>query len=274
MAAKPDPEDILMAELERQPVIDVSGVLNASGIGGGSSFGRTDGHWILLFTFAAWKPAGGDVQNRELTVRKPVSEKELRSNMGRFKSYEVVHIRARVAEQNSYGKPQALLDEIIGQDSNAPDLEKRALELQMPVTFNDERFGIFTLERRAGWYEAVVSWSSTKIRLTLSPPEGGDVKDCLPIARAIWDAQSVWQQRILDYAAARLLELKNDTWLDEDEAELSADEFKNRPILSSITVEANGDFEFWYDDGDLFWGHSIRVSGSLSEGPTFAGIEG
>jgi hypothetical protein len=27
--------------------------------------------------------------------------------------------------------------------------------------------------------------------------------------------------------------------------------------LEAIQVLRDGEFEFWYDDGDLFWGHSI-----------------
>lgn len=273
MATKPDPHDILMAELEREPVTDISGVLNPGGMAGASS-GDTDHPWILLFTFATWKPAGGEIQNRELTVRKLVSEKELYASMGRFESYEVIHIRARVAEQNSYGQPQALLDKIIGKDPDASDLEKRALELQELVTFEDAQFGIFTLDRGVDWYKAVVPWGSLQVCLTLSGSKAGEAKACLPTARAIWDSQPVWQERIVNYIVAQLLGLKNDAWLDEDETEFNAEAFKSRLTLNSINVGADGSFEFWFDDGNLFWGHSIRVSGSLSKGPTFAGIEG
>jgi hypothetical protein len=44
--------------------------------------------------------------------------------------------------------------------------------------------------------------------------------------------------------------------------------------LESITVYPDDSFEFWHNDGDLFWGHSILVSGSLSEGPTDAEVPG
>ena len=71
-----------------------------------------------------------------------------------------------------------------------------------------------------------------------------------------------------------LLPLKNENWLDEGEAELSADQFKSRMTLESVTVEPGGSFDFWHNDGDLFCGHSIQISGSLSEGPTRADIPG
>ena len=43
--------------------------------------------------------------------------------------------------------------------------------------------------------------------------------------------------------------------------------------LQSIVFYPDGDFNFWYDDGDLFWGHSIAISGNL-EGLKDADIPG
>ena len=71
-----------------------------------------------------------------------------------------------------------------------------------------------------------------------------------------------------------LLPLKNETWLEEGESPFSAEKFKSRMMLQSISIYPNGDIEFWHDDGDLFWGHSIQISGSLDEGLSEADIPG
>src|ERR1700722_6846217 len=83
-----------------------------------------------------------------------------------------------------------------------------------------------------------------------------------------------FRTRVKDYAALRLLALRNDAWSDEGEPPLESDEFKDRMRLESITVHPDGDFEYWYNDGDLFWGHAIHVSGSLAAGPTGADTPG
>ena len=44
--------------------------------------------------------------------------------------------------------------------------------------------------------------------------------------------------------------------------------------LESISVRNNGSFDFWHNDGDLFWGHSIQISGNLTDGPKRADIPG
>ena len=72
----------------------------------------------------------------------------------------------------------------------------------------------------------------------------------------------------------RLLPLKNDDWLDEDEDEVLPDQFKERMKLNSITVRPDGRFEFWHGDDDMFWGHAIHISGNLSKGLTGADTPG
>jgi hypothetical protein len=59
-----------------------------------------------------------------------------------------------------------------------------------------------------------------------------------------------------------------------DPEQLNAENFKSRMTLQSISIEETGEFTFWHDDGDLFWGHSIQVWGDLVTGPTHADIAG
>jgi hypothetical protein len=44
--------------------------------------------------------------------------------------------------------------------------------------------------------------------------------------------------------------------------------------LVSITVKSEGSLDFRHSDGNLFYGHSIQVTGNLSDGPTNADITG
>jgi hypothetical protein len=85
---------------------------------------------------------------------------------------------------------------------------------------------------------------------------------------------SGWRQRIEDFAVEKLLPLKNASWLEEDEDEVTAEQFKSRMTLESVSFYPSGELEFMYTDGDLFWGHWIQVTGTLSEGPTHADIPG
>lgn len=57
-----------------------------------------------------------------------------------------------------------------------------------------------------------------------------------------------------------LLPLKNENWLEENQSAISEEDFINSIHLTSIDFNKNAAFELFFDDGDLFWGHSISVS--------------
>ena len=59
-------------------------------------------------------------------------------------------------------------------------------------------------------------------------------------------------------AADELLETKNDSWLDEGEEPVTAEAFMNRLQLVEAEFDIDG-ITFWYEDDDMFWGHSIMV---------------
>ena len=90
----------------------------------------------------------------------------------------------------------------------------------------------------------------------------------------LYNDQTNWNNKIVDYATSELLPLKNDSWLEEDEAEITEEQFKERMELESITVCKDGSFEFWHSDGELFWGHSIVIYGNIVDGPDDSDISG
>ena len=79
---------------------------------------------------------------------------------------------------------------------------------------------------------------------------------------------------MMSFAVERLLTLKNDSWLDDEEDEVTAAEFSSRLRPEGVTVYQDGQFEFFYSDGDLFWGHSIQLKGNIDQGLRSAAIAG
>ena len=59
-------------------------------------------------------------------------------------------------------------------------------------------------------------------------------------------------------AADELLETKNSSWLEEWEEPVTAKAFMNRLQLVEAEFDIDG-ITFWYEDDDMFWGHSIMV---------------
>ena len=102
----------------------------------------------------------------------------------------------------------------------------------------------------------------------------GSIEDAIKTAETLWADEAGWKQRADDYAVEKLLPLKNASWLEDNDVEVTSNEFKARMKLVSITVEGKGRFTFWHEDGDLFWGHSIEIRGTLEVGLIDADIPG
>ena len=56
-----------------------------------------------------------------------------------------------------------------------------------------------------------------------------------------------------------LLETKNEDWLEEGEKEVSEKDFMKRLTLEDINFFDDSSAELYFNDGDLFWGHSIVI---------------
>jgi hypothetical protein len=57
--------------------------------------------------------------------------------------------------------------------------------------------------------------------------------------------------------AKKLLSLKNQSWLEENEIELTETKFIKRIKLTSISFFGKGNSELIFNDGNLFWEHDI-----------------
>jgi hypothetical protein len=260
----------LFKQLASAANADVVAVVGPNGPGAARS--RGENLWTMSFTCEAWRVDGNKIQKRPLTVCRKVTGAELEKLQESIQPYQVIRIKARVVIDSVFGSPQALLEAFVARDSSDAELNHVAEELQKPVTLEDSLLGTFTLDRRVDWFVGEVVWAGEPISLNLSA--SADVQEALKTAHALWRNQKEWNRRVRSFAVEQLLPLKNDNWLDEDEAELTPDQFEDRMTLESITVRADGSFDFWHSDGDLFWGHSIQISGNLVDGPNHADIPG
>jgi len=262
----------LLEKFNASPVVDIVGVVNALGAGGGQSRGET--WWTLRFRLVRWKRQDGAVQRSELLVQQFLDGEALRKAMNALTEYRVVALRVRLAAEDASGSPKALLLKILDRDSPDVEMRREAEELQRPVTLHDDYFGELLLDRRFNDFTVTKDWRGKPVDLSLSMGDCQDTAAFLRLARELWEAQDHWHTRITEFAVAQLLPLKNDNWLDEDEEEVSPKEFADRMELTSISLNPDGSFTFWHNDGDLFWGHCIQISGSMEGGPTDADIPG
>jgi len=254
------------------PIRDVCGVVDAWG----AIISRAGNEelWTLKIVFEVWKLVGGQVQNASLLLRQERPFEELKLVRESVKPYAVYRVRAHVLETDSVGTTDAWLVELTGEDNSDPELNDRAQKLSEPVLYQDKGLGTFVLERRLNWFEGEVSWETQLVRLRLGAVKGESPESTAEVAHELCDSSALWHKRVYECAVSKLLDLKNGEWLQNGESELTAGEFASRLKLQDIVIKTNGKIEFWFDDGDLFWGHAVRVTGNLTDGPISAGLEG
>lgn len=244
----------------------VTGYVDLHGAGGFRP--GPDQPWLLRFRLEPWRRARGGVQPRGLAVTRTCTDAELEALRARLHPYQPVAARVDLKDWVT-----AELLELLDTPVDDPRLAARADGLRARPTRQDARFG--TLTRTApGTYEAAVPWNGSDVVLELEG-EDEDLDAALAAARALWDDEAGWQRRVQDHAVGELLELKNENWPDDDDAQpLTPDEFRARMRLQAITVDPDGGFEFFHAHGDLFWDHVVQVGGTLHEGVTHSAVEG
>ena len=252
---------------EERTILAVTG---ANGFGGGKT--RGEKLWTASVGLTAWMEEDPpDIHRGEFVLSTIADDKLLEHLQRRVRPDFIIKFKGRVAED---GRRLLLLD--LPEPAFDPDLKAILEEQKKPVTFWEEGLGTFTLNRQVDWFETELDWLGAEISLVFDQDENR--ADCVMNAKALLADAAGWDRRVREYAADELLELANDWSQDMDEdggaVEVTREQFMERMELEAVQVEPDGSFEFWFGDGWLFAGHSIRVTGSLENGPDEASMEG
>ena len=250
--------------------LSILAVTGANGFGGGKTGGEE--LWTASIGLTAWMEEDSPDIHRGEFVLSTVGDDQLLEILRRRTPRDfIVKFRGRVSED---GRRLLLLN--LPEPGFDPDLKAILEEQKKPVTFEEEGLGLFTLNRQVNWFEAGVDWLGTEVSLTIDMDENR--ADCVGNARTLLAGAADWDKRVREFAAGELLELANDWSQDMDDegeaVEVTREQFMERMELESIEVRADGGFEFWFADGEMFYGHSIHVSGNLTDGPGTAQMEG
>ncbi|WP_322905232.1 DUF2262 domain-containing protein [Paenibacillus campi] len=152
-----------------------------------------------------------------------------------------------------------------------PKLAKIREEQTREVNIKHERLGTFMLDRRFNTLRGQIEWLGETVGVSIDYDENMQTQfDHL--IRLLDDAVK-WDKRIRTFAAEELTELKNDSWLEEDEQEWSKANVSKQLSLQQISFSEQ-EFTFWFDDGDLFWGHAVCVNNTVEDGPYDVSIMG
>lgn len=249
--------------------LTILAVTGANGFGGGRA--GKEKLWRASIGLTAWMEEDSPDIHRGEFVLSTIADDQLLEHLQRRVPRDfIIKFKGRVSED---GKGLLLLD--LPEPAFDPDLKAILEEQKKPVTFWEEGLGTFTLNRQVDWFETELDWLGAEISLVFDQDENR--ADCVMNAKALLADAAGWDKRVREYAADELLSTAND-WAgqmeDEEPQEITREQFVERMELESIEVRADGSFQFWFGDGDLFYGHSIWVSGDLENGPNDAAMEG
>ena len=249
-------------------------ILAVTGAGGfGGSRTQENGPWLAVLELTAWKEEDSEEPAlREKTQLVALADDKLMDYLRRrVRGDSVFQIMVRPSED---GK-QFLMTEL-PQPEIDPEMKAILEEQKKPVSIWVPELGTFTLNRLVNWFEAEVEWLGQPARLDIDREEDWDA--CVEQAKALMADQKGWDEKVRSFAADQLLEQANDWAQDaaegEEPEEITREQFMERLELDAVQISAGGRFEFWFNDGDLFWGHAIHVTGSLDQGPEMAQMEG
>lgn len=243
--------------------LTILAVTGANGFGGGKTSGEK--LWTATIGLTAWMEEDSPDIHRGEFVLTTVGDEQLLEHLRRRAPRDfIIKCRARASAD---GRRLLLLD--LPEPGFDPDLKAILEEQKKPVTFWEEGLGTFTLNRQVDWFETELDWLGTTISLTFDKDE--DRTETLQKAKDLLAAAAGWDRRVREYAADELLASAND-WAEDEE--ITREQFMERMELESIEIRADGSFEFWFADGEMFYGHSIHVSGDMEHGPDRADMEG
>lgn len=253
-------------------VIEVAAVTGASGAGAGKA--GKDIMWNASIRLIAWKNLSRNepVKIEEIRLEWLVDDEEWKKSRDILKENTVVRLQVRKGEKSM------MLVKILDTAYKDIDLEVILQDSMKPVFYNDELLGEFELDKRVKLFTKKISWAREEGSLYFDwNKDKNSMETALETAYTLFKDQDEWNMKIRTYASEELVELANDWLQDNDEAEIdeiTKEMFIDFMKLDSISVYPEGDFEIFFFDGDMFWGHSIIVSGNINGDLTSAEIAG
>ena len=232
------------------------------------------GNWLIpSVTFVACiYDDNENVVKEEGRIEWLIKEEDGRQGWGYdFKQYGIYRLRVRkcipmqlspmhmAVMDNRY-----MLVSVLEEDVENDELNEMKEYLMLPVVINTP-YGDFELDRSMEWFSVETKLAGHEVSISLETDEDSDetAEGALKTFNIIASDFEGFDVKCKEYSAEELLELAND-WLADDDSEDKPDEitkemFIERMEISELTISPDGCITAYYDDGDLFWGHSIEV---------------
>ena len=248
--------------------------------GGGGSL--RNGFWEWDEYFLAYVDCEtGELHKEEGRIEFPVIDKEEPPFQFEEESIYKLRVREKLPEEVPEGalpaKNYFLVVKVLEKNAVCPELEEMLIEYRKPVVLQDDVLGELTYDKLLKSFEGNIAWLRGKIHISLyvdKDNKSGITKAKKALKTMVLE-QEKWDADLRSFSAKELTKLACEWAESEEEAALiTEDSFVKRISLSLIWVTSGATFSAYFDDDELFFGHSIVVSGSPKKGLLSADIEG
>jgi len=131
------------------------------------------------------------------------------------------------------------------------------------TTIKISSLGELTYNEKLERYEGIFEIENQNIEVSIHNAKPDDFEKLISFVDK--QIKSKFYKQILFEMEDKMIELKNNVWLGEDEEtgesepKITADEFRKRISISSIIFYSDCSSFIYCDDNDIFWGHSIEI---------------
>ena len=248
--------------------------------GGGGSL--RNGFWEWDEYFLAYVDCEtGELHKEEGRIEFPVIDTENLPYHFEDETIYKLRVREKLPEEVPNGalpiKNHFLVMEVLEKNAACPELEEILAEYRKPIILQDDVFGELTYDKQIKSFEGNIAWLGGKVHISLyvDRDNKSGITKAKKALKTMVSEQEKWDVDLRSFAAKKLTKLACE-WAESDEeaTEITEESFAKRISLSLIWMTSGGSFSAYFDDDDLFFGHSITVCGSPKKGLLSADIEG
>ena len=248
--------------------------------GGGGSL--RNGFWDWAAYFLAYVDCEtGELHKEEGRIVFPVTDKENLPYQFEDETIYKLKVRAKLPEEVPNGalpaKKHFLVVEVLEKNAACKELEEILAEHRKPIILQDDILGELIYDKQIKSFQGSIIWQNRKINITSDVDKNNKsgITKAKKALKTMVSEQEKWDVDLRSFAAKKLTKLACE-WAESDEeaAEITKENFAKRISLNLIWMTSGGSFTTYFDDDDLFFGHSITVCGSPKKGLLSADIEG
>ena len=262
-------------------IIEIDAVTGASGFGAGKA--GKDILWSASIELIAWKIHGpnNEIINEKYKLESLVDDEGLNKLRDLIKEESIIRVKVSVRKDSSM--KYLKLVEVIQSSYQDKELNEILQESIKPVFYEDEILGKMELNKRINTFETEVDWVESTVFISFDNDDEESIKDYASTAHELCNNKADWNEKIISFAAEKLLDLANDWYAEsreeyyesfdpdfEEEDEyfkyetITKERFMELIEIQEIIVYSDGEFTVYCSDGDIFLGHSIIVSGNIN----------